>query len=119
MHAILLEHTREGSDTYNAVQRIVRRFAVAQAAPNVATRSIPRIFQVRKDIVLLLPEHEDTYPTKRAREVGAKLKPILESIPERLARACGYVGPEENGSVDELHGCSWEAETVEYILRFP
>ena len=119
MHAILLEHTREGSDTYNAVQRTVRRFAVAQVAPSVVTRSIPRIFRARKDLALLLTEHEYTHPTKRAREVEAKLKTILESIPERLARACGYVGPDENGSVDELHGCSWEAETVEYILQFP
>jgi len=118
-YAILLEHTREGSDTYNAVQRIVRRFVVAQAAPNVVERSIPRIFRARKDLGLLLPEHEYTYLTKRANEVGAKLKPILESAPERLARACGYVGPDENGSVEELYGCSWEAETVEYILRFP
>ena len=119
MHATLLEHTREGSDTYNAVQRIVRRITTAQAAPDVVTRSIPRIFRVRKDLGLLLPEHEYTYLIKRAREVEAKLKPILESVPERLARACGYVGPDENGSVDELHGCSWEAETVKYILRFP
>jgi len=59
------------------------------------------------------------YLKRRAEDVGPKLKPILESVPERLARACGYVGPDENGSVDELRGCSWEAETVEYILGFP
>jgi len=119
VHAMLLEHTREGSDTYNAVQRIVKRFTVAQAAPGATTRSIPRIFWARKDLDLLLPEYESMYLTKRAEDVGATLKPILESIPERLARGCGYVGPDDNGSVDELQGCSWEAETVKYILRFP
>jgi len=118
VHAILFEHTREGSDTYDAVQRIVKRFMVARAAPNVATRSIPRIFWARKDLDLPL-EYEYTYLTKRADGVGAGLKPILESIPERLARACGYVGPDGNGSMDELQGCSWEAKTVEYILQFP
>ena len=116
---MLLEHTREGSDTYNAVQRIVKRFTVTQAAPGATTRSIPRIFWARKDLDLLLPEYESMYLTKRAEDVGAALKPILESIPERLARGCGYVGSDDNGSVDELQGCSWEAETVKYLLRFP
>lgn len=119
MQAILFEHTREGSDTYNAVQRTIKRFTVAQAAPSAATRSIPRIFRARKDLDLLLPVYEHMHLTKRAEDVGAGLKSVLESVPERLARACVYVGPDENGSVDELSGCSWEAETVEYILRFP
>ena len=117
IHATLLEHTREGSDTYNAVQRTIKRFTVAQAAPSATTRSIPRIFRARKDLDLLLMEYESVYA--RAEDVGTKLKPVLESVPERLSRTCGYVGPDENGSVDELQGCSWEAESVEYILRFP
>ena len=119
LHAMLFEYTREGSDTFNAVQKTVKRFAVARAVPNVTTRSIPRIFWARKDLDLLLPDYEYLHLMKRGDDVGAKLKPILESIPERLARVCGYVGSDENGSVDELQGCSWEAETVEYILRFP
>lgn len=119
VHAVLLEHTVEGSDTYNAVQRVVKRFTISQATLGATTRSIPRIFGARKDLNLLFPEYESMYLKRRAEAVGTKLKPILESIPERLARACGYVGPDENGSVDELQGCSWEAETVEYILRFP
>ena len=116
---MLFEHTREGSDTYNAVQRIVRRFTVARAAPDVTTRSISSIFWARKDLDLLLPEYGRMYLAKRADDIEAKLKSVLESIPERLTRTCGYVGPDEDGSVDELQGCSWEAETVEYILRFP
>jgi len=116
VHAMLFEHTREGSDTYNRVQSVVKRFAVAQ---NVTPRSIPRIFWARKDLELLLPEYEHMHLTRRAADIGAKLKPILESVPERLARACGYVGLDEGGSVGELQRCSWEAETVEYILRFP
>ena len=104
---------------YNAVQRIVKRFSVALAAPGMTTRSIPRIIWARKNLDLLLPEYESMYLTKKAEDVGAKLKPILESIPERLARVCGYVGPDVDGSVDELQGCSWEAETVKYILQFP
>jgi len=119
VHAILFEHTREGSATYGAVERVVKRFAVSQAASNVTTRSVPRIFWARKDLDLFLPEYESMFLTKRADDIGAKLKPILESIPERLARACGYVGPNEDGTADELQGCSWEAETVEYILLFP
>ena len=119
VHAMLFEHTRESSETYGAVERAVKRFAVTQAASNVTTRSIPRIFWARKDLDLFLPEYESTFLTKRADDIGAKLKPILESIPERLARACGYVGPNEDGTTDELQGCSWEAETVEYILSFP
>lgn len=118
VHAMLLEHTREGSDTYKAVQKVVKRFTVAQAAPNVMARSIPRIFWARKDLDLFLPEYETTYPVRRADDIGAKLMPILESIPERLAKACRYVGSDEDSSV-ELQGCSWEAETVKYILRFP
>jgi len=116
VQAVLLEHTMEGSDTYDAVQRAVKRFAVAR---NVTMRSIPRIFWARKDLELFLPEYEYPYLTKRADDVGAELKPILESVPERLARVCGYVDPDEDGSVDELQRCSWEAETVEYILQFP
>jgi hypothetical protein len=119
VRATLLEHTREGSDTYEAVQKVVKRFTVTQAASNVTTRSIPRIFWARKDLELFLPEYEYMRPTKRADDIGTKLKPILETIPERLARACGHVGPDEDGSVDELQGCSWKAETVEYISRFP
>ena len=119
VHAMLLEHTREGSDTYKAVQRVVKRFTVIQATPNVMARSIPRIFGGRKDLVLFLPEHEATYLTRRADDIGAQLKPILESIPERFKRACEYVGPDEVDSADELQGCSWEVETVEYILQFP
>jgi len=118
VHAMLFEHTREGSDTYNAVQRIVKRFMVARVTPNVATRSISRIFWARRDLDLL-PEYEYMHLKKRGGGVGANLKLILESIPERLARACGYVGPDGNGSMDELQGCSWEAETAEYILQFP
>jgi hypothetical protein len=56
---------------------------------------------------------------KRVDDVGTVLKPILESIPERLTRACGYVSPDENGSTDELQGCSWEVEMVSYISQFP
>ena len=119
MHTMLFEHTREGSDTYGAVERAVKRFTVAQGASNVTTRSIPRIFWARKDLDFFLPEYESMHLTKRADDITAKLKPILESIPERLAKACGYVGPSEDGTTDELQGCSWEAETVEYILRFP
>jgi len=119
VHAMLFEHTREGSDTYGAVERVVKRFTVTHAASNVTTRSIPRIFWARKDLDLFLPEYESIFLTKRADDVGAMLKPILESIPERLARACGYVGPDGDGTKDELQGCSWEAETVEYILLFP
>ncbi|KAF9652336.1 hypothetical protein BDM02DRAFT_2942688 [Thelephora ganbajun] len=119
VHTMLLENTREGSDTYNAVRRSVKRFAAAQASPKLTTRSIPSIFWARKDLDLLLPEYKYMYLMKRADDIGDKLKPILESIPERLARACGYVGPDMDGSVDELQGCSWEAETVAYILRFP
>ena len=119
VHAMLLEHTREGSDTYDAVQRTVKRFTVAKAAPNVMARSIPRIFWAWKDLGLLLPEYEYMRLTKREDDVGAKLKPILESVPDRLTRACGYVGPDENGSADELQGCSWEADAVKYILQFP
>ena len=119
VHAMLSEHTKEGSDTYKAVQRIVKRFAVVQVAPNVTTRSISRIFSARKDLDLFLPEYETTYLTRRADDLEAKLKPILESVPERLVTDCGYEGPDDNGSVDELQGCNWEEETVEYILRFP
>ena len=119
VHAMLLEHTRADSDTYKQVQRVVKRFAVAQAASNVTTRSIPRVFWARKDLDLFLPEYESMYLTKRADDIEAKLKPILESTPARLARGCGYVGPDEDGSESELQECSWKAETVEYISRFP
>ena len=84
----------------------------------MTTRSIPRIFWARKDLDLL-PESERMYLAKRADDVEVKLKPILESIPDRWARACGGVGPDEDGSTDELQGCSWKTETVEYILQFP
>lgn len=116
VHAMLLENTREGSDTYSAVQKAVKRFTGTQVASNVSTWSIPRIFWARRDLDLFLPEFD---PMKRADGVGATLKIILESIPERLASACGYVSPDEDGSVDELQGCSWEAETTAYILKFP
>ena len=119
VHAMLLEHTRTDSDTYKAVERAVKRFAIARAAPDVATRSIPRIFRARKDLDLFLPEYKSMYLTKRADNLEGRLKSILESIPERLVTACGYVGPDENGTVDELRACSWEVETVEYILQFP
>jgi hypothetical protein len=82
-------------------------------------RSVSRIFCARKDLDFLLPEFEPMYLTKRADDVGAALKPILESIPERLTSACGYVGPDEGGSTDELQGCSWKAEMVAYISQFP
>ena len=119
VHAMLFEHTKEGSATYGAVERVVKRFAAPQVASNVTARSIPRIFWARKDLDLFLPEYESMFLTKRADDIGDKLKPILESIPERLASACGYVGPNDGGAADELQGCSWEAETVEYILSFP
>jgi len=118
VRAMLLENTREGSDTYNSVHKTVMRFTGTRATLNMTTRSIPRIFWARKDLDLL-PEFEDMYLMKRADDVGAKLKPILESIPDRLATACGYVGPDEDGSTDELQECSWKTGTVEYILRFP
>ena len=118
VHALLLEHTREGSDTYNAIQRTMKRFTGTPATQNITTRSVPRIFWARRDLDLV-PGYESVYLTKRAEDVEAVLKPILESIPGRLVKSCGYLGPDENGSADELHGCSWEAETVAYILKFP
>jgi len=57
--------------------------------------------------------------TKRADDIGTWLKPILESIPERLSKACGGVVSPEDGSEDELQDCTWKAKTVEYILQFP
>jgi len=117
VHSMLFEQTREGSDTYNAVQKAVKRFASTRTTTNPKTRSIPRIFWARKDLDPLLPKFE--YLMKRADDIGAKLRSILESVPERLASACGYVGPDNSGSADELQGCSWEEETVTYILRFP
>jgi hypothetical protein len=119
VHAMLLEHTREGCDTYNAVQRTVQRFTVTQASSNQTTRSIPRIFWARKDLDLFLPEFESMYLTKRADDFSARLKPILESVPDRLAKACGYVGADGDGSADELQECSWKKETVAYIIQFP
>lgn len=119
VHATLFEHTREGSDTYNAVQKNLKRFTSTPAASNMTTRSVPRIFWARRDLDLLLPEYESIYLVKRVVDVGTMLKPILESIPERLARACGHVGPDKDGSAVELQGCSWEAETVAYISQFP
>lgn len=119
IHAMLLEYTREGSDTYNAVQKTVKRFTSPPAALNMTTRSVPRIFWARRDLDFLLPEYESMYLMKRAGDAEALLKLIVESIPERLAAACGHVGADENGSADELQGCSWEAETVTYISQFP
>lgn len=119
VHAMLLEHTREGCDTYNAVQKTVQRFTVTQASSNLTTRSIPRIFWARKDLDLFLPEYEATYPTKRVEDVSTWLKPILESVPDRLAKGCGDVGPDGDGSADELQECSWKEGTVAYILQFP
>jgi len=119
IHAVLLEHTREGSDTYNAVQKTVKRFADTPTASNMTTRSISRIFWARKDLDLLLPEYGSMHLTKRVDDVGTILKPIIESIPARLARVCEYVGSDQNGSADELQGCSWEAKTVAYISQFP
>lgn len=119
VHATLFENTREGSDTYNAVQKTVKRFTDTRAASNMTTRSIPRIFWARKDLDPSFLEFESTYSKKRADDVGTKLKPILESIPDRLANACGHVGPDGDGSADELQGCSWKAETTAYILKFP
>ena len=118
VHAMLLEYTREGSDTYNAVQKTVTRFTGTPTASNMTGRSVPRIFWARRDLDLL-PEHESMYLVKRVGDVGSLLKPILESIPGRLATACGHAGPDKNGSGDELQECSWEAETVSYILQFP
>lgn len=119
VHAMLFEHTRKDSDTHNAVERTVKRFANPQVASNRTTRSIPRIFWARKDLDLFSPEYESLDLTRRTDGIEAKLSSILESAPERLARACGYTGPNKDGSTDELRGCSWEAETVAYILRFP
>lgn len=85
----------------------------------MTTRSVPRIFWARKDLDPSFLEFESTYSRKRADDVGTKLKPIFESIPERLANVCGHVSSDEGGSADELQGCSWEAETAAYILRFP
>ena len=119
VHAILFENTREGSDTYDAVRKTMKRFTDTRAAANMTTRSIPRIFWARKDLDPFSLEFESTYSKKRADDVGTKLKPIFESIPERLENVCGHVGPDEDGSADELQGCSWEAETTAYILQFP
>ena len=121
MHAMLLEHTREGSDTYNAVLKTVKRFTgtPTAAASNLTARSVPRIFWARRDLDLLLPEYESMHSAKRVDDVGSTLKSILESIPMRLADACGTVGPDANGSADELQECSWEAETLAYISQFP
>jgi hypothetical protein len=121
VQAMLFEHTQEGSDTYNAVQKTVKRFTGTPTASrsNMTTRSVPRIFWARRDLDLLLPGYESMFLMKRVDDVGSALKSILESIPGRLAEACGSVGPDKNGSADELQGCSWEAETVAYILQFP
>ena len=119
VHTMLLEQTREGSDTYNAIQKTVKRFTGNQATTNPTVRSVPRIFWARKDLDLFFPGSEAMYHTKRADDSGAKLKSILESIPERLVSVCGYVSSEEGGSVDELQGCSWKKETVAYISEFP